>query len=273
MLKAFFTMLLVLAAFSGGIYALNGSKKGSRRPKSDDGSSTLRRYEPYFSTPRVEAPVDGAKSPTVSSHLVSSHVVAVIVAALLLGLAAYLGLGQALQANAVPTATVSATMDRDSLHDDLRPEVWHSQDELSQLVVNAQLAPPPAAVTDAAPLLVTAPAAADPPPPAPAPTEAPVVEAYVPEPGSIEAIICALPWPCEEAIGVARCESGTDRNGHLDGNWATNGNHFGLFQISGIHAWRWADFWDAWSDPARNAQYAFDIWSESGWRPWSCRPY
>lgn len=259
MLKAFFTVLFVLAALSGGIYALNGSKKGPKRPKSeDDASVALRRYDRYFSTTTTPAPSAGVPR-------VSSHVVAVVVAALVLGLAAYVGLGQTLQANAVPTATAPVTIASVSLHDDLRPEVWHSEGELSKLVVSAELAPPPAAVTDTTPLLVSPPAAE-------VAAPAPVVEAFVPAAGSIEAIICALPWPCEQAIAVASCESGLDRNGQLDGNWATNGNHFGLFQIAGLHAWRWADFWDAWMDPARNARYAFDIWSESGWRPWSCQP-
>ena len=64
---------------------------------------------------------------------------------------------------------------------------------------------------------------------------------------------------------MARCES-TLRA------WATNGDQFGLYQIGGLHAWRWPDFWSAWSDALRNAQMAFDLWSEQGWRPWSCRP-
>lgn len=273
MLKATFALLLVLAALSGGIYALNGSKKGQKRHKTEDPSRVLRRYEPYFSSPP-----SAARATSVADSLsISPRVIAVFMAALVLGTAAYLGLGQTLEANAVPTTTTPAMATNDvSLHDDLRPEVWHSEGELSKLVVNAQLAAQPPTVTDSEPVLVAPPAEEAAPAPAaelaPAPA-APAFDASTLAPGSIEAIICALPWPCAEAIGVASCESGLDRNGHLDGNWAYNGNHFGLFQISGIHAWRWADFWDAWMDPARNAQFAYDIWSESGWRPWSCRPY
>ena len=82
-----------------------------------------------------------------------------------------------------------------------------------------------------------------------------------------------MPWPCAEAIAVAACESGRDLSGRLDGNRATNGNNYGLFQINGIHAWRWPDFYEAWMDPVRNTQFAFEIWSESGWGPWSCKPW
>jgi Lysozyme like domain len=91
-------------------------------------------------------------------------------------------------------------------------------------------------------------------------------------PGSFETIVCAEPWPCGEAIAVAACESGTDRNGKLDGNWATDGYSYGLFQINAIHADRWADFWSAWSDPVKNTEWAFEIYSEQGWSPWSCSP-
>jgi hypothetical protein len=59
--------------------------------------------------------------------------------------------------------------------------------------------------------------------------------------------------------------------GRLDGNWATNGANFGLFQINAVHAHRWADFYEAWMDPAKNAQWAYEIWSQSGWYPWDCR--
>ena len=91
-------------------------------------------------------------------------------------------------------------------------------------------------------------------------------------PDGFEGIICSKPWPCGEAIAVASCESGTDRNGRLDGNWATNGNNYGLFQINGIHADLWPDFYTAWMDPVKNTEWAYEIWSASGWRPWSCQP-
>jgi hypothetical protein len=89
-----------------------------------------------------------------------------------------------------------------------------------------------------------------------------------------EGIICALPWPCHEAIAVAACESGRGLDGRLDGNWAIGaGSNYGLFQINQIHAPRWPDFWTAWMDPYKNAQWAFEIWSSSGWGPWGCKPW
>jgi len=84
--------------------------------------------------------------------------------------------------------------------------------------------------------------------------------------GAVVDAICSLPWPCAEALSVARCESTLQP-------WATNGDHYGLFQIrASLHAWRWPDFWTAWSEPVRASQMAFDLFMEQGWRPWSCRP-
>jgi hypothetical protein len=269
MLKATLALLLVLAALTGGLYAFNGSRS-SKRSRSEDASSLLRRYQRYFSPSSPPAPL----SESLSSRLgARPHIAMVVVAAIALVTSAYFGLGPTLSASAGPTNNAGLpTFNMPALHNDVKPDTWHSDTEEARLIAaDATPAPTPVPETPA-PTAVPTPVVAAATQEQPAQAAAPVV---VPEyaPGSIEGIICALPWPCAEAIGVARCESGTDRNGNLDGNWATNGNHFGLFQISGIHAWRWADFWDAWMDPVRNAQYAFDIWSESGWRPWSCRPY
>ena len=106
-----------------------------------------------------------------------------------------------------------------------------------------------------------------------APSPIPIVEPVTYPEGSIEAIICALPWPCWEAIAVAACESGRDANGYLDGNWATNGNHLGLFQMS-------TPLWDhlfegEWSDPYYNALAAWKLYHQSGdtWAHWSCKPW
>jgi hypothetical protein len=93
------------------------------------------------------------------------------------------------------------------------------------------------------------------------------------EPGDLEALVCSFAWPCEEALAVARCESGTDMSGRLDDPSATNGTSYGLFQINEIHAGRFPDFWEAWTDPVTNATWAFELWSEDGWQPWSCQPY
>lgn len=88
----------------------------------------------------------------------------------------------------------------------------------------------------------------------------------------LEALICAYPWPCAEALAVARCESGIDAAGRLNGTAAVGGSSYGLFQINAVHAYRWPDFWDEWMDPTKNAEWAFQLWSEQGWNPWTCRP-
>ena len=54
---------------------------------------------------------------------------------------------------------------------------------------------------------------------------------------TIAGAICSLPWPCAEALAVARCESTLRPD-------ATNGDQYGLFQIGALHAWRWPDFLD-----------------------------
>jgi len=38
-----------------------------------------------------------------------------------------------------------------------------------------------------------------------------------------------------------------------------------------FHAYRWPDFYDNWMDPAKNAHWAYGIYSEQGLYPWSCR--
>lgn len=111
------------------------------------------------------------------------------------------------------------------------------------------------------------------PSPSPAPPPAPPAPAYVPPPDGLEALVCSYAWPCQEALTVARCESGVDAAGRLDGIYAQSSrNSYGLFQINAIHARRFPEFWDSWMDPAKNTAWAFQIWSEQGWRPWNCRP-
>jgi Lysozyme like domain len=107
-------------------------------------------------------------------------------------------------------------------------------------------------------------------PDVPQPTAAPAEPIHA---SGFEAIVCSEPWPCGEAIAVAACESGTDANGRLDGNWATNGGNYGLYQINAIHAGNWPDFWENWMNPERNAEWAFELWSHEGWAPWgACAP-
>lgn len=88
----------------------------------------------------------------------------------------------------------------------------------------------------------------------------------------LEALVCSYPWPCAEALAVARCESGVDAAGRLNGTAAVGGSSYGLFQINAVHAYRWPEFWDEWMDPTKNTDWAFQLWSEQGWSPWTCRP-
>ena len=124
--------------------------------------------------------------------------------------------------------------------------------------------------------------AAQPPAPVPpAPAAAPVAPVATPAPPQatpapptegLEAIVCSYSWPCDQALDVARCESGVDRAGRLDGIFATSGSSYGLFQLNGIHARRFPDFWEKWMDPVTNVPWAYQIWPEQWSRPWSCRP-
>jgi hypothetical protein len=92
----------------------------------------------------------------------------------------------------------------------------------------------------------------------------------VDEPVDIEALICSLPWPCEEAIAVARCESGLDP-GAID----ATGENFGQFQLNRA-TWepyfgpeRWARVLDARS----NLEMAYEVYERGGgWGPWACKP-
>jgi hypothetical protein len=128
---------------------------------------------------------------------------------------------------------------------------------------DAQVPPAPAPLTTPAPALA--------PPPASIPTPAPA-PAYVPPPEGLEAIICAYPGPCQEAVAVALCESGADASGRPDGVYASSRTGYGLFQINPIHVRRFPDFWESWMDPEKNTAWAYQIWAEQGWRPWACRP-
>ena len=86
-----------------------------------------------------------------------------------------------------------------------------------------------------------------------------------------EAVICAQDWPCQQALSVARCESGPDYIAGFNRSW-----HGGTFQIASLHAWRFTKRgWDFWTDALvleRNVAIAYEIWAQQGWRPWSCRP-
>lgn len=103
-------------------------------------------------------------------------------------------------------------------------------------------------------------------------TPVPPTPTVVPTPvgRSIEAVICSVPWPCGEALAVARCESGLNPAAHNRGSDAR-----GLFQLLWrYHAWRFAGG-DPF-DPETNVRAAFGLWQERGWQPWivgGCRPW
>lgn len=122
---------------------------------------------------------------------------------------------------------------------------------------------------------IPAPSPAPTPEPAPDPIVAPAPVQFA-EPASSELpqllmedareLICAYPWPCEEALAVKFCESGDRWDEVSKGN-------YGGFQINAVHEARFPDFWESWMDPVKNTSWAYEIWSEQGWKPWGCRPY
>jgi hypothetical protein len=256
MIRYFFVLLLAGFAICGGSLALVGINLRNRpRPKGI--GYWIRRPLAHISARREAARVSAAP-----------RLAALLAAAAILGTASFFGLGgTASQASVPPVASATPAPRVDasalaytSIHDETRAMIARS-------VISAPVAS--AAPTPARTVAPT-------PAPTPAPAAAPVAvagAAATPAPADgLEAIICSKAWPCGEAIAVASCESGTGDNGRLDGNWATNGNNYGLFQINGIHADLWPDFYTAWMDPVKNTEWAFEIWSASGWRPWSCQP-
>lgn len=118
------------------------------------------------------------------------------------------------------------------------------------------------------------------PEPSPAPTEVPYVpsdggagigqglRSGVPEADAIRLAewTCWLPWPCEQAIAVAYCESNDP--GAYNPSGAT-----GLFQIVlPLHAGLFPLGADPF-DPYINAQAAYNLWAVTGtWKHWSCKP-
>lgn len=79
----------------------------------------------------------------------------------------------------------------------------------------------------------------------------------------------------EQAVRVAGCESTGDETGNRLDERATNGQHAGLFQISRTYhedrARRLGFTWDQMWTAEPNIAVAADLFSESGWGPWTCR--
>ena len=88
------------------------------------------------------------------------------------------------------------------------------------------------------------------------------------EPRTVEAVICSYSWDCDTAVRIARCESGDDLHAEPWENWY----HRGPFQVSYIHAWRYAERgwdWGTASDE-QHVAIAYEIQQEQGWTPWAC---
>jgi hypothetical protein len=101
-------------------------------------------------------------------------------------------------------------------------------------------------------------------PATPPTTVAPVV---VPA-GDIADLVCSVfGAECDKALAVAWCES--RHNPMVVGGAGERG----LFQIHPVHIPYLADLgltWEQMFDPVANTNYAYALWSRSGWGPWTC---
>ncbi len=89
----------------------------------------------------------------------------------------------------------------------------------------------------------------------------------------LSAIILAFPVEVlPQAIAVAKCESRWVINDRTSGIRRSN---VGLFQINRVHRARLEALGYSWDsvrlDPYVNAVVAARLWSDQGWRPWSCK--
>lgn len=100
--------------------------------------------------------------------------------------------------------------------------------------------------------------------PAPEPPPAPPTPA-----GEVEALILRYFGPAhyDKAVAVARCESGLNPRAYYAG-------HAGIFQIA--ERWHRARVermgyrWEQMYEAEPNIHVAHTIWTEQGWRPWTC---
>lgn len=87
---------------------------------------------------------------------------------------------------------------------------------------------------------------------------------------AVARLIRSYDWDDEEALAVARCESGDDLYAAPEENW----NHRGPFQASYVHKPRYERRgWD-WSTatPAQHIEIAYELFLEQSWVPWACQP-
>jgi LysM repeat protein len=81
--------------------------------------------------------------------------------------------------------------------------------------------------------------------PVPAPTPAPTLPPYTGTQADVVAAICSLPWPCDQMVRIAYCESG------LNPNAVNPAGYYGLFQINYT--------FDGWNDPWVNSRLAYEL--------------
>ena len=129
------------------------------------------------------------------------------------------------------------------------------------------LEPPHRDGADAAPAWV-APSA----PPTPEPQVAEPVHTPPPAPDTLEAALARSPWPpylWPQLIAVARCESSLNPLAVGD-----HGRALGLMQVrvdahlDRIHKLLYTP--EQLLELGPNLEVAYDIYKESGWKPWSC---
>ena len=89
---------------------------------------------------------------------------------------------------------------------------------------------------------------------------------------TLRQIVCSKPWPCEEALTIAQCESELTARAISPPN--KNGTRdWGLMQINdGAWAQAFPTSWPNVLDPQTNVDMAWHIYSIYGWAPWTCRP-
>jgi hypothetical protein len=240
---------LLLVAALGVVIAYLGRRRGNRIPPPE--SATEPKPEPAAVVPALAGHRRLLTTRTYITVLIAT-------ATLALGAAWFDGHGDEITPRALAASEEATGTEADLSMQVLRIQDMKLRDMSPTPTPVPTPAPTPTPVPTPPPTPVPTPEPAPPPPPVPA--------VPPPAPGSIEAIICSHPWPCQEALAVAACESG------LHPTSIGGGRNYGLFQINAVHAGRFPGFWDLWSDPATNASWAYQIWSGRGWQAWGCKP-
>lgn len=83
----------------------------------------------------------------------------------------------------------------------------------------------------------------------------------------VAGLIALYPWPYQEAVRIATCESNLRADALNRASGAA-----GVFQIvPRWHGWRVGPA-ESLFNPAVNVRVAFEIWGEQGWNAWECKP-